>query len=95
MVLRWVAKIMKREKQKTYNSKTARERGVLRWVLIGGSWWPALRQPKREMGLQAGTPLTKKINEVSALMGGGHSGLGGRSSVDRKGKAVWWGRRKR
>jgi hypothetical protein len=50
MVLRWVVKIMKREKQNTYNRKTARERGVLRWVAVGGSWWPALRRPKREMG---------------------------------------------
>jgi len=42
MVLRWVAKIMKREKQKTYNSKTARERGGAsmgadRWVLVAST----------------------------------------------------------
>jgi hypothetical protein len=42
MVLRGVAKIMKREKQKTYNRKTARERGDApmgggRWVLVAGA----------------------------------------------------------
>jgi hypothetical protein len=42
MVLRWVAKIMKREKQKTHNSKPARERGGAsmgadRWVLVAST----------------------------------------------------------
>jgi hypothetical protein len=42
MVLWWVAKIMKREKQKNYNRNTARERegvalmGGGRWVLVAG-----------------------------------------------------------
>jgi hypothetical protein len=40
------------------------------------------------MGSQVGAPSTKRINETGALMGGSHLGLGGRSYVDRKGKAV-------
>jgi hypothetical protein len=66
---------MKREKQNTYNRKTAREMGG---APMGGGRWV----------LVTGAPLTEKINEAGALMGGGRSGLGGRSSVDRKGKAV-------
>jgi hypothetical protein len=61
---------------------------VLRWVAVDGSWWPALRRSKREMGSQVGAPSTEKTNEACALMGGCRSGLGGRSSVDKKGKVV-------
>jgi hypothetical protein len=61
----------KREAENLQQENGEREGGVLRWVAVSGSRWPALRRPKREMGSQAGALSTEKRNEVGALMGGG------------------------